>query len=152
MKRYMEVHTPLIAGRSTVRGRISQRVAKVLEPDKCPVRFSQNSLVQINVLLESRQLLESGIRRPSLKRITDVDLAQLDSMIPKSGQSRRRFFKFDREMASIVVYAQMLVEARIARMFVPQTIEELGRFQAIFQPAKRLGLKTKMKPPTGAFG
>ena len=75
-----------------------------------------------------------------------MDFAELNLMIPKPSQGLLRLFKFNCKVAGIVVYAQMLIETGIAGMLFAQAVEKLSRFNAVFEKAKRLWLKAKVKP------
>ncbi len=53
-----------------------------------------------------------------------MDFTDLDAVIHEVGQGGLRLFKFHGEMATVVIYAEMLLEARVVRMFGAKLLEK----------------------------
>ena len=65
-----------------------------------------------------------------------MEFADFDSGFLKRGNCFMRLFKFDGEMAAVVIDAEKFVEARIVLMFAAQLLEKLNRSRRNF-PAGR---------------
>src|SRR4051812_32193634 len=78
-----------------------------------------------------------------------MDFADLDSMLQQARQRVLRLLELHREMAGVIVDAQMLGEAWIARMFRAQALEEVDRLAAAFEQAERFGFEAEMHLAAG---
>ena len=105
--------------------------------------------MQINVVGESRQRLTNLRRGTNLQRRTEMEFADLDVMLLEERDGILRFFKFDGQMAGVVIDAEMFIEARVVAMLGPQAVEELNGLAAGFQQAERFRLQTQMQFPSG---
>ena len=71
-------------------------------------------------------------------------LADFNAALQQATQRILRLLKFHREMAGVVIHAEMLGEPRIVRMIRPHAIENLDCFAAAFEQAQRLGFEAEM--------
>src|ERR1700722_7139964 len=62
-----------------------------------------------------------------------------------------RFLEFDREMAGVVVDAEVFIQTRIVRMFGAQALKKSNRLRAGLKPAEWLRFHAEVQgPPRGA--
>src|SRR5690349_8196613 len=78
-----------------------------------------------------------------------MKLADFDVMLPQGCNRISGLLKFNREVARVVVDAQMLVQARVILMLGAKTIEEMDHLTTAFQETKWFRLKPKMKCAPG---
>ena len=73
-----------------------------------------------------------------------MQLADVDAVLPESGNDIARFLEFHRQMAGVVVDPEMGVEPRITRTVRAHCLEELDRLRARFQITQWLRLQSKV--------
>ena len=78
-----------------------------------------------------------------------MQFADFDAVPPQAGQGFGRILKFHRQMASVVIDAEKLGQARCREMFGAEAVKEMQRFLGGFQKAKRFRLQAKMQPASG---
>src|SRR5664280_1498820 len=74
-----------------------------------------------------------------------MDFADFDSSVAQRIERRLRLFKFDGEMAAVIIDAEELVETRVVFMLGAKLLKERNRLGGIFEQAKRFGFKSKMQ-------
>src|SRR2546423_2485586 len=74
-----------------------------------------------------------------------MELADLEPVLTKVADDLIGLFELHRQMAGVVVHAQMRVEPGIARSIRAQLFEKARRFPARLQVAERLRLEAKMQ-------
>src|SRR5438477_3554611 len=74
-----------------------------------------------------------------------MELADLEPVLTKAADDLLRLFEFHRQMAGVVVHAQMRVEPGIAGSIRAQLIEKTCRLPARLQVAEGLRFEAKMQ-------
>src|SRR3954471_13670274 len=74
-----------------------------------------------------------------------MKLADPDVVLAQRGDRGARFFEFHREMAGVIIDAQILVQPGIVFVLGAKAVEEMNHFTAAFEKTKRLGFKAKME-------
>src|SRR5438105_3087593 len=109
-----------------------------------PLGIADHDLMQIHIIGEGSQCLASGRRWTDLQGRAQMNLAELDAVLLQPTDRILRFLEFDRQMARIVIDAQVFAQAFIFRVFRPQSVEEMNRLAAGLQQTEWFGLQTQL--------
>ena len=85
-----------------------------------------------------------------LQRVAQMNLTDLDARAAEAGQGFAGRLEFHREVAAVVIDAQVLVEPEVARAVGAQLLEEGDGLAGRFQETQRLGFEAKMEFPASA--
>src|SRR5262245_45925809 len=78
-----------------------------------------------------------------------MNLAELNAVLRENSDGVLRQFKLDGEMAGVVIHPKVLREPWIVSMFRPHAVEEMNRFAAGFQQARRLRFQSQVQFAAG---
>src|SRR3989442_15974336 len=81
-----------------------------------------------------------------------MDLAEFDPVMTQTGERFRSVLELDRQMAAVVIDAEMFVQPEVARTLGPQQLEELHGFRAGFQVTERFRFENELKWFAGTSG
>src|SRR6266478_1739082 len=93
--------------------------------------------MEIDVVRKFSELVESRRLRTDRERVADVYLADPYAMFCQVSDRAGGFLEFDREMARVVIDTQVRIQPLVARMFLAQTVEEFGGFDAVLKKPQR---------------
>ena len=112
------------------------------------VRTAHDNLVQINVVGKGGQCFTRLPSRVQFQRRTQVNLAQLDSVLLEECNRARWFFELHRQVTGVVIHSEMFRQTWIFVMLGAEPIEKMNDFASGLQQAHRLGFQAQVELPT----
>lgn len=122
----------------------SESEIEILEADDSSMSIPDNDLVQVDIVGKFGQGRSRFESRRHLEGIAEVKLADANLMRLHFLEGLGGIFIFHREMAGVVVDAQMLPDASVKVMLTGQGVEEPDGFRRGLQKAERLGFQSQM--------
>ena len=107
--------------------------------------------MQIHIIGKCSKSVADFRRGTDFERGAEVKFADLDAMRFETSHDIARLFVLQREMASVVVHAEMRGEARIVRMFGGKLVEELRGLSAVLKQPQRLRLDAEVQRAPAAL-
>ena len=123
----------------------NERVGQIAEEFQFAIRLPRDDLVEINVVGKFFQRGAGFVCGLGFQRGTQMDFADFDPGVLKCGNCVLGFFKFNGEMAAVVIHAEKFFEARVVFIFVAKLPEKINRLGGIFQQAERFGFEAEVQ-------
>ena len=153
VNRDVEMHTPFLAEVTGIRVGKGQRVRQILETaQRLLLAIAGDDLMKVHRLVKATQLRDELRLGLQLQRGAEVQLAQPDARAGDALQRPRRLLKLDREMAGVVVQADVAEEIAVLRILIEVEAEELQRLATRLKQTERFRLQTEVQIVSAGLG
>src|SRR6266566_10010548 len=115
---------------------LSEGDVQVLVARDGALRGAGDDLMEINVVRKVLQRRADLARRSHLQCRAEMEFADPGSVLPKTANDTVRFLELHRQVARVVVHAEMRVEPRIIRPVTAQQVKKTHRLVTGLQVAE----------------
>lgn len=145
VKRNVEVDAPFQLSHGFGAVRFGERMGQVEPSAQGAVGGTLDDLMHVGVIREGLKCLADIRGGLDPEGIGKVDFTDANSMLPESFEGFVGRFEFNREMAAVVVDAEMFLEPQVAGAIGAQAVEERDGFGGGFEGAQRFGFEVEVE-------